>query len=694
MYLTQKLGQTTIFILVSIIIVIIAAFVMFTSDIEIFYSPQDRAEGQIRENIEFCLDQSLSRGVFYLQYQGGVINTSNYIRFRDDYLQLGKSVNSSKLPNWDVEDGRYPTTFSMENELNDFVKVDVIPCISSSVRNLDDVFDITITYDLLEVSTQINYETIDLEAILPLEFKEINGDVQSTMDEFTIRKESKLGDLYELAIEIYNLEQETYLFEELTLDQIFSASNYGDRTTSMPSQGIEFSCTPRIWLKSDLKETLAQLNNNNFRYLEFIGTAPIDYRFESNLGDNFENGAYFENFYSYTLENTKPSFENYEVNIFNPAVESFVGGYSRFGPYREFEVSPSRGEVIKSMEQGIDTGLGRFNFGCIQIYAHSYTIDYDLMIRLEDVSGETQDFFQFPLRVNIEQNEPKESNPTFIIPESQKPTLTEASYCVEETYEYPVRITVEDLNTPFGNMESLYLSNANISFKCLGMTCDLGKTQHEVTSVTQTLSYESPNPTYSGKVPYCYGGRFIAEKEGYFQLPLVETFPGEKELQAIDSQSPFDTTLYMVPTKSFELTRDSFEGRQWRDSCFVISDESNVDVYLQVEHEGYQFQSSALYSKGEQLPSELTSLELLVKEDVSYNVTAYYMRGDELLGLLEVENWTPDVEFSSSLELIIPIAANLDDDSFLEYYNQSRELYGELAHCTGLKSTPFGISLR
>lgn len=688
-------AQTTIFILISLVIVIIGAFVLYTSDVELFYSPQDRADGQIKESIEYCIDQSMGRGIFYLQSQGGVINTSSYIRFRDDYLQLGESESAFKLPNWDVEDDQYPTVFSMENELNQYVKQDSQGCINLAITTLSDAYQIDVNYDEFEVFTDIDYETVSSQAFLPLEYKQINGELKNSLNEFVVERDSKLGDLYELAIEIYNLEEETYLFEDLTLDQIFSASNYGDRTTSMPSQGIEFSCTPRIWLKSDLRDTLAQLNNNNFRYLEFEGTAPIDYRFESNLGVDSPNEAYFRNFYSYELLNTKPSFRDYEVNVLNPAVESFVGGYSRYNPYREFEISPSEGEIVRSMEQGVDTGFGRFNFGCIQIFAHSYTLDYDLMINLKDVSGESQDFFQFPLRVSIKQNEPKESTSTLIIAQDQIPTLTESSYCQEQTYEYPVDVSVENVNAPF---EDQYLSNVNISFKCLGLTCDLGETKQQVFRVSNQET-EVGYPVYSGNVPYCFGGRFIAKKEGFFQLPLIETFPGQRDLSDY-GENPLLVSLQMVPTKSFSFNQDSFEGREWREdvvsnaACYTISDERDVDVFIQIENMEYDFQSSALYSKGEELPEELTTLEFLVMDNVAYNVSAFYMKDDELIGLFEEENWIPDVEFSSSINVVIPIAASLDDDMFLEYYEGSKELYGELAHCIGAKSTPFGVSLR
>ena len=689
-------AQTSIFIIISLIIVIVAAFVLYTSDIELFYSPEDRVEGQIRESIESCFDTSISSGVFYLQYQGGVIDTSSYIRFRDDYLLLGNDDSAPKLPNWDVEDDRYPTLFSMENELNTFVEEDVRGCINSAIFTLSDAFLIEPYFDELEVTTDINFETIDVEIYLPLDFKEVNGEIENSMNDFTLRKESKLGDLYSLAIEIYNVEEREYVFENLTLDQIFSASNYADRTTSMPSQGIEFSCTPRIWLKSDLKDTLANLNNNNFRYLSFEGTAPIEYRFESNLVEGSGLDAYFRNHYVYSLDNTKSSYENYEVNVLNPSVESFSGGYSRFSPYREFEVSPSNGEIVRSLEQGFDTGFGSFNFGCIQIYAHSYTIDYDLMIRLEDVSGESEDFFQFPIRVDIKQNEPKESSPSFIIPEENRNTLHEASYCVEETYEYPISIGVEDLSVV--TSENDLLSDVNISFKCLSMTCDLGQTQRYTNSIGTSISWESLDPTYEGLVPYCYGGEFVAKKDGYFQLPSLEDFPGQRDLNDITSNSPYSTFLQMVPTKKFTLDQDSFQGRTWKsgivpsNSCHVFSEE-NVDVYVQVENKNLNFESSAFYSKGEDL-GDFSELELLVKEVTSYNVTAYYMKNDDMLGLVEIENWIPDVEFSNSLYLAIPVSDNLEDDNFLEYYEGSKELYGELAHCTGAQSTPFGISLR
>src|SRR5690606_14715941 len=131
----------------------------------------------------------------------------------------------------------------------------------------------------------------------------------------------KLGDMYELASQIYEFERETYFLEELVLDQIYSAADYSDRSISLPSEGMSFSCASQIWTRQGLINNLLELNENNFKYLQFDGTYSKEYLLDANFREeygNLENRAYFESHYVFELQNPKRSYENYEVNTFVP----------------------------------------------------------------------------------------------------------------------------------------------------------------------------------------------------------------------------------------------------------------------------------------------------------------------------------------------------------------------------------------
>lgn len=692
-FFENKKAQTSIFIAIGVVLVMAGSFIVYNSDVELFSSEEDRVEGQIVESVDYCLEESLEDALFYLSFQGGVIDTQSYIRFRDDYLQFGDNSSSSfKIPNWDVEEDRFPTINSMEEELNKFVRENSIDCIENSLDTMKDYLNIEIFFEEFKVESDIELNDISISVDLPIDFSQINGDVDSTINNFYLTRESNLGDLYNLAVEIYNLEAETYFLEDLTMDQIYSASDYSNRQYSMPTEGMVFSCTPQIWLKRDLENILMNLNNNNFRYLELVGTQPIDYRFEGNLKEYSDLDDYFINQYSYEIENKENSYLDYEVEITSPQVESFTNSYSLFSPYRKFEVTPSNGQIVKSMEQKVDSGFGKFSFGCIQVYHHLYDLDYDLMVKLSDNSNDRNEFFQFPIRVVIENNEPKESTPTFIIPETQVNTLTQTTFCAEENLIYPTFVEVQD------DKSGDFLNNVNISYTCLGLSCDLGQTQKKRIQLSETFEQELPTPVFEGEIPYCYGGKFKAEKKGYFMLPVSERFPGEfQDSTDITEDNPYRQVLKMVKTKEFELNSNSFEARAWSNdvnapSCFVYSNSQNDELYLRVESKKYDFESEAFYSKGEDL-GDFNKIEFLVKDNVEYNVSAYYIRDGDVIGFIE-QTIVPNVESSNYLSIVVPFTDNFDGDEFVNYYENSKDLYGNFGHCQGLKSTPFGFELK
>ena len=83
----------------------------------------------------------------------------------------------------------------------------------------------------LVIETKIDKENIVVDANLPIRFKEINAEETYTVADYFVKLDAvRLGDIYELAAQIYNLEESTNFFEELTLEQIKkSAKKYFTR---------------------------------------------------------------------------------------------------------------------------------------------------------------------------------------------------------------------------------------------------------------------------------------------------------------------------------------------------------------------------------------------------------------------------------------------------------------------------------
>lgn len=687
-----KKSQISIFVIVSAIIIIVSAFLFFNDNYSLFYSPENELSSELQEEVTTCLSSSSELGVFLLGFQGGYISIPEEIR-NDPTRRLTFNADESldegqfTIPNWDSELGDIPTREDMEEDLEQFVNEDARGCIDSNLKSYEDYLTLEYSLDDISVDASINDENVEIETDFKVDFEEKSGDIDSQISEYYINLEdTKLGDLHSLAVEIYNVEEQSRVFEELVMDQIYSSGERSSEDTSMPTEGMTFSCNPQIWTKNELKETLAQLNNNNFDYLYFEGTRSIEDRFETNLGGEFEGlRDYYQNSannreisYKQSLQNTKSSFQEFEVDVMMPTSD-FTGsqGFGNQFPYRTFEISPSNGEVVESIDMEVDMGA-KLPIPCVQIFHHLYTLDYDLMIELQDYTDEGEEdlLFQFPLRVEIEDNSPKEAPQSGI--ETQEPaTATNDNFCEEENRNTKTQIYVQNDNT------NEYLRNANVSYKCLGLSCDLGSPEKPTYGFEEIIRPDA-DPVINASLGYCVGGELEVEKDGYFQIgqnpERIET-SGNQEISPI--------TALMVPTKEFEVDATTLTATSYS-TCNSFSRETG-EFYINIENQGYDFESTAYYPTSSS--GFMDSIELLEKPDTAYNISVVYMNSGKPYGILELENKVLDYSAGNSLQIDIPTSdLPLEEGNARTYFEEIDEiLENDEFICPGID---YGIRIR
>lgn len=632
--------------------VIIASFLFFNDKIEIFQTHDTKMKNQISQVVTDCIYDSASRGAFLLGFQAGYITIPPQIEANPfSYTNFG-----FKIPNWDTQRGNIPTIESMQNELNQFIADESYSCIQNNLKTLEETFDITID-DKFYIETRINDQNIAIDAKLLITFNEKNSPEILTVEDYYVKLDSlRLGDLYTLAAQIYNLEANNNLLEDLTLDQIQTANDYSSEY-SMPSEGMSISCGKRVWTIPQLKRNLANMNNNNFKYLQFVGTYPKTAIFDANLNNESANlRDYFEKQYVFNLQNPKKSYVNYNVEIMMPSTEitGREGIIQRY-PYRTFEVTPSSGQIVESIDMDIDLGA-KIPIPCIQIYHHLYTLDYDLIVKLTDYNEDGQLYtFQFPLRVKINKNTPKEE-PTSFIP-TEKQTLNQQSYCAPESKQYPLMVTVKD------NQDNP-LDNVNISYKCLNLKCDIGQTT-KPTFMEVERKY-APSELVA-EFPFCIGGKVIAEKEGYHtakqrvntdqSLLRRETFFGDSLVE-----------LTMITKKSFNINEETFlmKSKETGLGKRVLT-ENDGSIYITIENLEYEFESTAIWPNEKNF---LDKIEFLNEENIQYNLSILYMDGEyNLKGMFEIQNWQPNIHKGNRLQFIIPSTDNIiEEDNYVSFY--------------------------
>lgn len=683
-----KKSQVSIFIVIGIILLIVMIFLFFNSGTSILDNSDTRQKNQVKDVVEDCIEKHGEIGVSLLGYRGGRISISE-----EEVLDPRNFIDFGfKIVNWDVLRNDYPTIDSMENQLNEYVEREAYNCIDTNLRTLRDVMDIELPEEYSIVSS-INHENVVFEANFPITYREKNldEDESSTIVDYYVELDNKrLGDMYELAMQIYQLEERTYFMEELILDQIYSAADY-DSPISMPGEGMFFSCAQRIWTIPQLKENLASLNNNNFKFLYFEGTRSKEDIYDLHLRPEYgtdDSRAYFESHYHIDLPEKRKSFEDYSVEVYMPSTQ--VTGesdyFDRF-PYREFEVTPSSGSIVKSMDYDIDMGV-KIPLPCIQIFHHLYDLDYDLMVRIVDHNDDANRYtFQFPLRVLIKNNNPKRETSSSLFLSDELTRANSDEFCraeditrevttrylqdgeiVEEniTYvesaprKYPLRIFAKDTD---GN----YLSDVNITYDCVSYTCDIGVTKR---------------PTYRGFVrenaparldtnfPYCLNGQVSAVKEGYHKSSIrVNT---TEELIGLQQPKGYDIELIRLKEYDIDISNFLLLDRTSGQSSRVY-DKDDGFVYAVVENAKYDFESFVIWPID--IEGLYDSMALLDKSDVRYNVSVIYTDDEyNLMGLLEIKNWTPNVYSGNKIEFLIPRSDEVIVSENYEEYQEYMEL--------------------
>lgn len=236
-----------------------------------------------------------------------------------------------------------------------------------------------------------------------------------------------------------------------------------------PVDGVDISCSPEIWDGGQIVENLSQAIQDNI----------MSIRTDNNATDYFSlkipvQGVRFL---------TSPNWSS------------------------EYEINPTQGSLLIAQPVGNQEGLGILGF-CYVPYHFVYDIKYPVLAIIQN-NGE---IFQFPMAVVIEGNEPRNPLNGTAVSDSS-PDL-----CNYENTN--MNISVVDSNSN--------QIDANISYECLGETCNIGQTS---------------SGSLSASFPQCDNGYVIASADGYTT--------GRTEFSTTQSGS-----LNMILEKSYNLPVD------------------------------------------------------------------------------------------------------------------------------------------
>ncbi|MDP2628997.1 MAG: hypothetical protein Q8P15_03835 [Nanoarchaeota archaeon] len=411
-YFKNFRGQVTIFIIIAVVLVAsVAIFFMVRGGV--FKTNIPSSIEPVYASFLSCLEDNVYTGIDVMESQAGYIELpdfepgSNYMPFSSQLDFLGNPI-----PYWyyvsgnNVEKQQVPSKSEMENQLANFVEERINNC------RFDSYYGQGFEIDKGEPSARIFISDTDVRLDLTMDLN-----VQKEEDKILVRNhqvniKSNLGGLYNSAKKIYNKEQEDLFLEKYAVDNL---------RLYAPVDGVELTCSPKIWNANDILEEVQDAVESNTLALK--GEGDVDDYFNTKLG------------------------VDEDVRFIN----SKNWAYS-------FEINPTDGNILIANPVGNQPGLGILGF-CYVPYHFVYDLKYPVLIQVSN--PETQETFQFPVAVVIQGNVPRESLDASAS-ESQNSGLCEYKNA-------EVNVNVYDTN--------LNRVDAEISYECFGTKCNIGETE-------------------------------------------------------------------------------------------------------------------------------------------------------------------------------------------------------------------------
>jgi hypothetical protein len=512
----NRKGQTAIFIIVAIVILSLVSIFIFRDKMP---SGAEGEFSQVYEQYSSCIEGEARAAISLAGSQGGRIEAGEF-KPGSDYAPFSTHLNflGTFVPYWFYVSGNglikenVPKKSEMEGEIAKFIEQGISECDFDALYLQG--FDVDFGTPKAEVKIYNSRIDIDVNARI-LASKD---GASSNKESHSVSFDSNYGAMYQEAYDIYKLERESVFLEMYAEDVL---------RLYAPVDGVDLSCSPKIWKTQEVKEELLDA-------------------LEANIGSIKMSGDY------YSINKDKEYFVvDKEVNY--PV--SFQ--YSKRWPTR-IEIYGASDELMVANPIGNQPGLGVMGF-CYSPYHFVYDISFPVMVQLYE-DGE---IFQFPIVVVIDKNVPIKANLTVLFEEQD----------VSDPCSFNTKDIIVNTWSFFGG--DMDLIDARVSYSCFDKTCELG---------------ESVDGILNAKVPACYQGQLTARAEGFEDANQIFS-SNSQNLADIVLEKNYDVKIeveaggkLMGPSDRAVVTFDGPIVRSIvlpeQDKVKLIPGEYNISVYV------------------------------------------------------------------------------------------------------------------
>ncbi len=442
-----KRGQLTIFVIIAIVIVaLIGVYFLIRGNVGTGGTPPELAP--VFNYYKSCIEAETKTAIDIAESQGGHIKTPAY-NPASEYAPFSSELNflGFPIPYWYYVSGnglireQMPSKKDIENEIANYVEERVNDCDFDSfyAQGYD------IKFETPSVRTTIENEKVNVEVLSDLTVSK--GANSGRVEKHDISVVSKLGKFYEIAKTIYEKQRGEGIFD-----------NYGVDVLRLyaPVDGVEISCSGKIWKTGEVIDELKSGLEANIAALKFKG-----------------------NYYSLNDKKDEYYVSDLGINV----DESINLIYSKNMPTKiEINGQGVDDELMIASPVGNQEGLGIMGF-CYAPYHFVYDVSFPVLVQIYN----NEEVFQFPVVAIIDNNVARKA--IFSELEGEQ---TEFDLCEYKTNDIEVNLYDVNLNGADGD----------ISYQCFDQKCSLGK---------------SSGGRFVGKAPSCLNGYLLIRGEGFVE---------------------------------------------------------------------------------------------------------------------------------------------------------------------------------
>ncbi|MBI2139452.1 hypothetical protein HYU14_00895 [Candidatus Woesearchaeota archaeon] len=645
----KKRGQITVFIVIGLLIL----FTFYLLSREKRESIEDTEIIQpelipVQQFVESCSKELAKEALFLIGANGGYIYFPEWI----DRVP-GRSLQNS--PNRDIRnplwwfDGTLaiPPLAQIEQDMARFIQDRMPRCLNNfsafnrtyAIEELGDLKTAVILGDDQRLKDDVTVRTQ-----YPIKVKDRFNTTLAELQKFVITLPIRFQRTYNLAKLIMEREKKDFFIEEKAIDLI----NMDPKT---PTTGFEFTCKKKIWQTAQVEDRIKKLLEVNLNHLKvkgtkfdpdailpYLGDTVPDFRgkltaqqikeasqagspsatrdnekdfsyLNKALSDTYKDSYYYAH-YVWDLARDPEPYRNFRTNF----------QFDRSWPFL-LKASPSKGPIMETNAMKGSKFLSAF---CLHTWHFTYSMEFPVKVTLVDEKAEKNDgyTFSFAFQAKLTKNYPDPTAQDFTTM-LRRDIYTSDEYCADITAENPVMVLIaRDLITDED------ISKVNMTFTCGRYACDIGQTKPDFTN--------RGAPSLKKQLPQCTNGILRGSKANY-----------EDAQRFINTEIERIYTLPMQPVKYFNISvrkhmlkdiGDSGSGIDFAGERLLGNGE---EALVMVRYPPKKFESFAIYDR---FPVSLddpiqSSLKLLAKEDIEYEVEVYLSSNKTITGGY-IANWT------------------------------------------------------